>query len=145
MTDTPTAGARIKAATTPAPYVVSAAASAPLTTAAGPFDLVGATITITTANANAVVMVCGVFDILTASAANIAALGTCVVDGAVQPGQAIHVVVTAQARETVAQNWNVSLPTAGNHTIKFQGACVGGGSATFNMTHTTLTALVLDW
>lgn len=145
MTDTPTAGGRIKAATTPAPYVVSAAASSSLTTGSStPADIPGATVSITTAQPNAVVLVMGVFDITAASAAAVAAIGTCLLDGALQAGEAHHVINTASSRETVAQNWNVAIPTAGPHTIKFQGAC-GGGSAVFNSAHTTLTALVLDW
>jgi hypothetical protein len=134
------------AATTPAPYLVSAAASSGLTIgSATAADIPGATITITTAQPNAVVQVSGVFDILTVTAGNIAAVGTCVVDGATQAGQAIFVIITSNSRATVAQNWNVALAAAGSHTIKFQGATSPGVSATFNATHTTLTALVLDW
>lgn len=145
MTTKPVAGGQIRGANTPAPYVVSAAASGNLTTGSStPADIPGATITITTVQNNASVLVNGVFDIMTATAANVAAIGTCLVDGAVQTAEAIRIIVTAQTRETVAQNWPISLPTPGSHTIKFQGAC-GGGSATFNQTHTTLTALVLDW
>lgn len=146
MTTTPLAGARIKAVNTPAPSVVSAAASGTLsattTTAA---DITGATVTFTTVNANAVALVIGVFDVNT-TATGSTAVGTCVADGATQNSEAIHALTTLNSRETVSQAWNVALASAGSHTIKLQGALsTASGTASFGATHTTITVLVLDW
>lgn len=148
MTTTPAAGATIKAAHTPAPYLRSAAASAPVTVSGTtPSDIPGATVTITTANPNASVMVTGVFDAQCVTSSGVAvALGTCVVDGSTQTGEATHDQVAVGNRGCVSQVWNVSLPTAGSHTIKLQGVLSGAaGSTTFNATHTTITLMVLDW
>lgn len=145
MTSTPVAGARIKAANTPDPYIVSAACSSTLSiSSATAADIIGATITITTQQPNASVMVTGIFDI-TVSSTGGTGIGTCVVDGATQSGQAPKGLVTSGDRNTVSQMWNVALATAGSHTIKLQGAGTGAGTAQFNTTHTTITALVLDW
>lgn len=145
MTDTPVAGGKIKAATTPAPYVVSAACSVNLPTAsATAADIVGATVTVTTAQPNAVAMVTGIFDMVcTSTGGN--GVGTCVVNGATQTRQAIHDLATAAARGSVAQVWTVPMATPGSYTIKLQGLSSAGGGVTFNSTHTALTALVLDW
>lgn len=145
MTDTPTAGQRIKAATTPAPYIVSAAATGNLTTSsATAADIPGATVTIITAQPNASVQVTGIFDVTTtATGGN--AVGTCVVDGTTQAGQAIHANITNSDRQTVSQVWTVPLATAGSHTIKLQGAVTTAGTDQFSLTHTTINLLVLDW
>lgn len=147
MTTKPNSGSRIKAANTPAPYQLSAACSSPVTVSGTtPADITGCTITFTTANANASVLIIGVFDTLVATTGAPVATGNCVVDGSAQPGQATHDQNTLNKRDTVSQVWNVALPAAGSHTIKLQGALSGaGGSTTFNATHTTLTLLVMDW
>lgn len=142
---TPLAGGRIKAANTPAPYVVSAACSGNLTTSsATPADIAGATVTFTTAQANASVMVIGVFDMTTSSTGG-NGVGTCVLDGSTQSGQAVHGLVTTSDRDTVSQVWNVTLSSAGTHTIKLQGSATASGTVVFSNTHTTITVLVLDW
>ena len=147
MTTKPVSGGRIKAANAPTPYLVSAQASGGLTvTTTTPADIPGATITITTANPNASVMVTGVFDTAVVTGGASVASGTCVVDGATQNGIAPLQLVTVGLRASVPQVWNVTLPTAGNHTIKLQGALsAAAGQATYQTTHTTITALVLDW
>lgn len=143
---TPTAGSRIYAAHTPAPYLASASATSNLSSSsATAADIPGATVTITTVNANASVQVIGVFDATTTGTGG-NAVGTCVVDGATQAGQAIHGLVTNATRETVTQVWNVVLSTAGSHTIKLQGATSGAsGTVQFSSTHTTINATVYDW
>jgi hypothetical protein len=142
---TPAAGARIKAANTPAPYVVSAACSSNLSTSSSTAaDLVGATVTFTTAQANATAMVIGVFDVTTSSTGG-NGVGTCVVDSSTQSGQAIHALATSNDRDTVSQTWNITLSSAGSHTIKLQGAATSTGTALFGNTHSTITVLVLDW
>lgn len=142
---TPLAGARIKAANTPAPYVVSAACSGNLSTSsATAADIAGATVTFSTAQANATAMVIGVFDVTTSSTGG-NGVGTCVVDGSTQSGQAIHALATLNDRDTVSQVWPVTLSAAGSHTIKLQGAATSTGTALFGNTHSTITVLVLDW
>lgn len=146
MTSTPTAGGRIYAAHTPAPYVQNAPSTSALSTgSATPGNIPGCSITITTVNANAVVMVTGIFDITTTTSGTSTTVGTLVVDAATQSGEATWQLVTNTARGSVAQVWNVSLATAGSHTFTLQGATTGGGLATFNFPHTTLNMLVLDW
>jgi hypothetical protein len=148
VTSKPAAGSRIKAANAPAPYLLSAACSAPVTvTGTAMTDIPGCSITFSTVNANASVLVTGVFDAqaVTMSGAAVAT-GNCAVDGTLQPGQATHDEIAVGDRGTVSQVWNVTLAAAGSHLIKLQGALSGAsGSTQFNATHTTLTLLVLDW
>jgi hypothetical protein len=143
---TPTAGSRVKAANTPAPYFMNAAASAPVTvTTTSPTDVTGATITFTTVQANASVLVIGVFDMLTVSS-GATALGTCIVDGSGTFGEAIHFLGATGARETVVQQWPITGLAAGSHTIKLQAMLsAASGSCTIGSTHTTITATVYDW
>jgi hypothetical protein len=143
---TPTAGSRIYAAHTPAPYVVNAACSAPVTvTSATPVDITGATITITTVQASATAVVIGIFDMLTVTS-GATALGTCIVDGSGTFGEAIHFLGATGARETVAQVWVVTALAPGSHTIKLQGSLsAASGSCTIGSTHTNITATVYDW
>lgn len=147
MTSKPASGGRIKAANTPAPYLLSAPCTSALTSSSTTLtDIPGCTVTFTTANPNASVLVTGIFDIDVATSGGSVALGYCVVDGAVQNGQATQQLATTATRNTCAQVWNVSLPTAGTHTIKLQGALsVAVGSAVYETTHTNLNLLVLDW
>lgn len=145
MTDTPTAGGRIKAATTPAPYMQSAACTVSLPTSSStPANLVGAAITITTAQPNAVVQVVGVFDMTVGSPGGFG-IGTLVVDGVTQPAQAIKGLDTAGDRVTAAQAWTVPLATAGSHTFQLQGSGSSPGPVTFGSTHTTINMTVFDW
>jgi hypothetical protein len=145
MTDTPTAGGRIKAATTPAPYAESAPCSTTLTTSsATPANIVGASVTIITAQPNAVVTVIGFFD-MTISATGGNAVGTLVVDGSTQSGQAIKAMETVNDRATVGQFWTVPLASAGSHSFQLQGAATASGTVAFGITHTTLNLTVFDW
>jgi hypothetical protein len=136
----------VKAANTPAPYFMNAAASAPVTvTTTSPTDVTGATITFTTVQANASVLVIGVFDMLTVSS-GATALGTCIVDGSGTFGEAIHFLGATGARETVVQQWPITGLAAGSHTIKLQAMLsAASGSCTIGSTHTTITATVYDW
>lgn len=147
MTSTPTAGGRIYAVHTPKPTLLSAACTLGLTqTTTTPADIPGCSITLTTANPNASVLVIGVFDISVVTGAAAVAVGNCVVDGSAQNGEATQQLVTTGLRQTVSQVWNVVLATATSHTIKLQGALTANaGSATYNSTHTTLTLTVYDW
>lgn len=141
---TPTAGARIYAAHTPAPSVLAAACTSNLSTSSSTAaDVVGASIPVTTVQLNAVAVVIGVFDMTTTSTGG-AGVGTLVVDGVTQSGEAIHSLVTTAARETVAQVWTVTL-APGSHTLKLQGASSGAGTVAIGNTHTTITATVYDW
>lgn len=146
MTSTPLAGSRIKAANTPDPYILSAPATSSTAISGTPAtDLTGATITFTTAQPNASVLVTGVFDAQT-TATGAVGVGTCVVDGATQSGQATWGLTTLNARGTVTQVWNVTLATAGSHTIKLQGALSSAsGTVTYGTTHTNINLLVMDW
>lgn len=66
-------------------------------------------------------------------------IGTCVVDGSTQSGEAHY----NGSRATIDQEWIVSL-TAGSHTIKLQGARTGSptGSIQTIATHTKWSAWV---
>ena len=143
----PTAGSKIRASGVPLPYLLSAAASSSLvqsTTAENPIP--GATLTFTTVHANANVQVTGIFDVTTTTAGTGTATGHCQVDGADQANQAIWFLVTASARATIAQSWSVTLAAAGSHTIKLLGMLnAASGVCTFSPTHTTISALVLDY
>lgn len=148
MTTKPVAGARIRAVNTPAPYLASAACSSPVTvSSATATDITGASISVTSVNNSASVLVIGVFDIQVVTSSGVAvALGSLVVDGSTQSGQAIHDQVAVGNRGTVTQVWNVILAAPGAHTIKLQAALSGAaGSSTFNATHTTISASVYDW
>lgn len=141
---TPTAGSRIQAAHTPAPGVYAAACTSNLATSSSTAaDVVGASVSLTTVQANAVAVVIGVFDMTTTSTGG-AGVGTLVVDGATQSGEAIHGLVTSADRDTVVQVWRVTL-APGAHTLKLQGASTGAGTVTISNTHTTITATVYDW
>lgn len=141
----PAPGSRIYAAHTPAPYVVSAVCSLNLSTAsATPADVVGASVTITTTQANASVLVIGVFDMTTTSTGG-NGIGTCALDGVTQSGEAIHALATLNDRDTVMQQWLLTISTPGSHTIKLQGSATSTGTVTISATHTTISATVYDW
>jgi hypothetical protein len=146
MTSTPLAGSRIKAANTPDPYMQQAPSTGGITVSGtAPTTVPGCSITITTAQANASVMVIGVFDMNTVTTGN-TAVGQCQIDGTTQAGEAIHALTTVNARETVSQVWVATLATAGSHTIALYGAlAAAGGSCSISSPHTTLTVTVYDW
>jgi len=148
VTSSPNAGQRLKAANAAFPKLFSAAASAPVTVStATATDISDASITITTANAGAQVLVIGVFDIQVVTTSGVAvALGSCAVNGSAQLGNATHDLTTVGNRGTVTQAWVITSGAAGSYTIKLQAQLSGAsGSATFNGTHTTITATVYDW
>lgn len=140
------AGDRIVASGLKHPFVVAAAASANLAaTTSTVTDITGASVTFNTVQIAANVVIWGVFDITTTSAATSTAVGHCSVDGTDQTAQALWQLVTATARGTIIQVWSATLSGSGSHTIKLRGAVTGGGTGTFSMLHTTITVQVYDF
>lgn len=98
------AGDRIVASGLKHPFVVAAAASANLAaTTSTVTDITGASVTFNTVQSAASVVIWGVFDITTTSAATSTAVGHCSVDGTDQTAQALWQLATATARGTVIQ------------------------------------------
>ncbi|GGT43324.1 hypothetical protein [Streptomyces purpureus] len=90
-------------------------------TVAGPLtngDIPGCTITLTTETANAEYHIIGVFDIRATLGSAGTATGRAAIDGAMQSPLATFNAPDASGRNTVAQQWTGTIPTAGSHTIK---------------------------
>lgn len=108
-------------------------------------DLTGTSLTFTTSYANTLIGVWAVFDVnmstTDATTNAIVFIGTCLVDGVVQSGEA-H---AGANRVTCAQYWIATLTSAGSHTIKLQGKVnsLGAGSTQTNNVHTKWTGFVL--
>lgn len=79
-------------------------------------DLAGATLSVTTAAANTKLLIHGLFDFESTHAADIA-LGTCMVGGVAQSGEA-H--LQSISRMTVSNAWVVTIASAGATTIKLR-------------------------
>lgn len=141
------AGDRIVAAGLKHPFIVAAAASAGLTmTTTTITDITGATVTFSTVQTAATVLVWGVFDTSVNTAGASLATGSCSIDGTQQTAFAIAQLQTVGTRYTIAQLWTATLSGSGSHTIKLRGNLnTAAGSATFNQTHTTVTVQVNDF
>lgn len=83
----------------------------------GAADLAGASITLNTVSANALVTATGFFDV-EAGGASSAFRGSLVVDGATATGQVTSRVL---GRVTISRTWKVTLAGVGTHTLKLQG------------------------
>lgn len=141
----PEAGTKLRAANAPAPYFLFASCSLNLSTASSiAADVAGASVVVTTTQPNAAVLVIGVFDMTTTSTGG-NGLGTCQLDGVTQSGEAIHALATLNDRDTVTQQWPLTISTPGPHTIKLQGSATSTGTVTISATHTTISATVYDW
>ena len=102
-------------------------------------DLTGTSLTFTTTYPSTKVTIWACFDIDCVSQAttNIF-VGTCLVDGTGQAGEAHQTVV----RSTCFQEWITTLASSGSHTIKLQGKQTNGTNQQTNATHTKWHALV---
>lgn len=83
-------------------------------------DVNGATVTINTPVDNTVVKVDSIWDLATSGGTD-TFLGTLYVDGVLQAnvGEA-HFEGAGAERYTVAQSWNITIATAGSHTLKLR-------------------------
>lgn len=126
---------------------IAAAATSSLTLTTTVTDIAGATVSITTAVPNTVVVVMGVFDIFASNTtASDVAIGVLDVDGTAQAASALFealVTGTTAHRATVAQTWRVTLAAAGAHTLKLRASKSANtaGSYSAQTTHTTITVL----
>ena len=140
------AGTTAKSTTVGAPVSsAKAACTTQLTVGTAYADVVGASVSVTAYNDNAVVIVTGVFDVnVTSASAGVIAIGQCMVDGALPaPAIATHDLGTV-GRHTVTQTWRAAVG-AGAHTIKLQASkTAAGGTATVLTVHTTITAILID-
>jgi hypothetical protein len=102
-------------------------------------DLTGTSLTFTTTYPNTKVTIWACYDIdMGGAASGIIFIGTCLVDGAGQAGEAHQTVV----RSTCFQEWITTLSASGSHTIKLQGKSTGGTAGSTQGTHTKWHALV---
>ena len=141
------AGDRVVASGLKHPFVVSAAATGNLTvTTATVADIPGASVTFSTVQSAASVVVWGVFDTSVTGTAASLAQGYCTVDGVQQTASSIQQLQTAGLRQTVAQVWVATLSGSGSHTIKLRGNNPGAaGTGVFNQANTTITVQVYDF
>lgn len=100
-------------------------------------DLTGTSLTFSTQYTNTKIAIWAVFDV--SVSANVTFVGTCLVDGTLQIGEA-HGGGVANFRATCPGMWLTTLSAAGNHTIKLQGNAAN--TATTYSSHTKWHALV---
>ncbi|TFE42507.1 hypothetical protein E3E14_25320 [Streptomyces sp. ICN441] len=110
-------------------------------------DIPGATVTFDTAAANAKFKAEAIFDanITTVSGTNLM-VGRLVVDGTPDSGGLAVYAMDTQDRATIAQQWTGTLPVAGSHTLKLQGACTasGSGAGSFLQSDTKIIVTVME-
>lgn len=95
-------------------------------------DITSTSLTFATQYANTKIAIWAVYDV-DQTATTSTFVGTCLVDGVVQAGEAHNQTL----RCTCAQMWITTLSAAGNHTIKLQGKYSGGSdTVNTNATHT---------
>ena len=113
----------------------AAATSSPVVAAVA--DVPGASITITTVNANVQVAIVGFFDI-TQTTVGDTFVGTCMIDGVAQTSQCD---INCSNRVTGGQMWIATLVTPGSHTMKLRMAVTGGVDTTLSSGNTTITVV----
>lgn len=119
----------------------SAACTAALNLTTSLQDITGCSKTFSVVGAHSIAMCFATFDnASTVGTGNNVGVGSLVVDGSVQTGEAHWDDRTS--RTTAYQSWTVSL-AAGSHTIKLQ-AKTGGGTQQIQTIHTKLTVIVFD-
>lgn len=126
--------------------IITAASNLDLALTTSTVDIPAATVTFSTDNDNAVVLVVGFFDFdCSAFTSGGVAVGALDVDGVVQNGLAALEISATTDRATVGQCWEVTLASAGSHTIKL-GARKTGGTNTISAlaTQTKFVGLVID-
>jgi hypothetical protein len=123
--------------------IIGAAANSHQACTGSAVDIAGTSLSFTTLYANTKITIWACFDVDSNSTtpANWGTfVGTCLVDGAVQSGEAHF----SGVRGTVFQEWITTLVAAGSHTIKLQETKSGGSDTiSTNATHTKWHALVL--
>lgn len=125
---------------------LSAACTANLALQTVEADITGATVTFTTARANARYLVMGSFYFSSTAANNNVASGKLSVDGAVQTAFANFTGLnTTPDRMNAAQSWAGTLAAAGSHTLKLRGVHAAANNVvTVNSGSTTITVLVFE-
>lgn len=104
-------------------------------------DITGCSKTFSVVGAHSIALCFATFDnASTVGTGNNVGVGSLVVDGSLQTGEAHWDDRTS--RTTAYQSWTVSL-AAGSHTIKLQ-AKTGGGTQQLQTIHTKLTVIVFD-
>ena len=109
-------------------------------------DIPGATVTLSTAAANAIYVVTATFDAsVTTTNASTLMVGKLTVDGSIQTGTAIHAMDTA-LRTTIPMTWRGTLASAGSHTLKLRGnlSAAAAGTASFIQTNTRIAITILE-
>lgn len=138
------AGAKLRAATAnlfqPTDYF--ATATADLSSLSTDVDIVGATVTFTTINANAKYTARAVFDMDLIGASTTIIRGKLVVDGSTQAAEGLFEAEVTTDRSTVPQQWNGTLASSGSHTIKLRGTTTA--NTNIRLTHTTLSVTITE-
>lgn len=116
----------------------AAQTTATISMGASAADLTGTSLTFNTVYANTKIGIWAVYDAAVVTGTPLF-IGTCLVDGVLQAGEAHFGGVNAM-RGTCAGMWLTTLTSPGSHTIKLQGS--GSGTQTFSI-HTKWHALVL--
>lgn len=123
--------------------IIGAAANSHQACTGAGVDIAGTSLSFTTLYANTKITIWATFDVDSNSTvpANWGTfVGTCLVDGVLQSGEAHF----SGVRATVFQEWITTLVAAGSHTIKLQESKSGGtDTISTNATHTKWHALVL--
>lgn len=118
-----------------------------------PTDVPDLTLTFTTTRANVDVHVIAFLDVATVGADPVTGtlVGELMVDGNAESAQILWNAGTDATphdggRSTVGQSWNVTLASAGSHTLKIRASRVAGtaGDLTTNAIHSTMTLTVED-
>lgn len=125
--------------------LVQANASAPLTLATGFNDVVGASVTFTTVNPNALILILGngAFTITTGTATGIAIIQA-LVDGAILGSNGLF-PAAAVGRGTTTTIEVDTIAAPGSHTVKLQARKnLAGAVGTADATNTKVVVLVLD-
>ncbi|MEO3923017.1 hypothetical protein ABGB07_03925 [Micromonosporaceae bacterium B7E4] len=129
----------------PVTYEAAASSSLDITDSTTISDITGASVTLTTAAANAIAIVDGTFDcnVITTNASTLM-LGRLNVDGSDQTAQATYAMDTA-LRGTVTQTWRVTLASAGSHTLKLRGSLsAASGRGVFTFQNTKIQIMILE-
>jgi hypothetical protein len=130
----------------PTPYSAPATGSGLAMTGTTYTDIPGCSVTLTTQAAGATYVAVGVFDAsVTTTNASTLMLGHLLVDGSADTGIAIKAMDTAD-RDTVTMVWQGTLPSAGSHILKLQGAlsAVSAGTGSFLQTDTKIQVTITE-
>ncbi|MFC5268474.1 hypothetical protein ACFPJ1_40750 [Kribbella qitaiheensis] len=107
-------------------------------------DITGATLTFSTAKANARYAVTASFYLGANTGGTGVATGKLNIDGSNQAAQANFTGATTLDRANVAQSWTGTLAAAGSHTFKLRHVMSGAGTFAMNPTHTALTVQIFE-